>query len=122
MAPITVIYSLLMIALGFGTYWVTEGDKGLTPLIPAFFGAVFLFLGLLGLKDNLRKHAMHAAAALALIAFLAPVIRLAVSGVKSSLAATEQGIMAALSAGFVGLCVRSFIEARRARARREAVG
>jgi hypothetical protein len=120
MAPITLVYSLLMIALGIATYFAT-GVKHVTALIPAFFGAAFFVLGLLGLKDNLRKHAMHLAAALGLLAFIAAMGVLVTRGPSGSpIAALEEAIMAALSAGFVGLCVRSFITARRARERREA--
>lgn len=114
MARVTLIYGLLMIALGVGMYFGT-GTPSVTALIPAFFGGVFLLLGLLALKDQLRKHAMHAAAALALVAFVASVGVLLARGTAKPLAAAEQAIMALLSAGFVGLCVRSFIQARRAR-------
>src|SRR5438094_73879 len=115
MAPITLIYSVLMIILGVGTYLATETTSK-TPLIPAGFGIVFLLLGLLAFNDKLRKHVMHAASALGLVAFLAAVIVLIVRGGSASQAALgEQGVMALLSAGFVALCVRSFIEARKAR-------
>ncbi len=119
MAPITLVYSALMIALGVGVYFAT-GTPSVTALIPAFFGAAFLLLGLLALKSAMRKHAMHAAAALALIAFVVPAGRLVLKGIGDKpLAAAEQGIMALLSAGFLALCVRSFIAARKARAQRE---
>ncbi len=121
MARVTIVYSLLMMALGLGMYLGT-GTPSWTALIPAFFGAVLLTLGLLAFNDNLRKHAMHAAAALALLAFLASAGVLIARGFARPLAAAEQVIMAFLSAGFVGLCVRSFIQARRARAQREAGG
>ena len=120
MARITLIYSLLMMALGVGTYLAADTTSK-TPLIPAAFGVAFLLLGLLAFHDKLRKHAMHAASALALVAFLAAVVVLIVRGGSASPTALgEQGVMALLSAGFVALCVRSFIEARKARARREA--
>lgn len=115
MAPVTLVYSVLMIALGSGFYLASD-KPSVTALIPAFFGGVFLVLGLLARKEHLRKHAMHAASALGLVACLSAVAVLVIRGsTASGLALTEQTIMALLSAGFVALCVRSFIEARRAR-------
>lgn len=115
MAPITLIYSVLMIALGIGTYLATDTTSK-TPLIPAGFGIVFLLLGVVAFNDKIRKHAMHAASALGLVAFLAAVIVLIIRGGSASPTALgELGVMALLSAGFVALCVRSFIEARKAR-------
>ena len=113
MAPITLGYAVLMIALGLITYFAT-GAKSVTALIPTFFGLAFLLCGVLALKEQLRKHAMHAASALGLIAFMAAVAVLTIRG-STGAAAVEQGIMAALSLAFVVLCVRSFIMARRAR-------
>src|SRR5581483_5545254 len=83
MAPIPLIYSVLMIALGVGTYLATETSSK-TPLIPAGFGVVFLLLGLLAFNDKMRKHAMHAASALGLVAFLAAVMVLIVRGGSAS--------------------------------------
>src|SRR4051812_1158701 len=123
MAPIALVYSLLMIVLGVGAYFGTDAvtKNAVTALIPTGFGVVFLLLALLAFNEGMRKHAMHAASALGLLAFLAAVVVLILrGGTESTTAAVEQGIMAFLSAGFVALCVRSFIQARRARTQREA--
>src|SRR5947209_20632878 len=82
MAVPTLIASLLLIVVGVVSYANgTPGDDGKvspTALIPAFFGAVLAICGLLAFKDNLRKHAMHAAAVVGLLGALGgfmPLIR-----------------------------------------------
>ena len=60
MPKITLIFSVLYIALGLAAFSLT-GAVHKTALIPAYFGIVLLVLGLLGQKENLRKHVMHAA-------------------------------------------------------------
>src|SRR5262245_47669024 len=90
------------------------------------FGLVFVILGMLATKEKLLKHAMHAAAALALLGFLAtaalsfPKLPALLSGgeVERPNAVIAQAIMAALCAVFVGLCIKSFLDARRRRADR----
>lgn len=124
MALNTVIYSVLMILLGVGSFFMAEaGHRSPTALIPSFAGVVFLGLGLATMAaPHLRKHLMHAAAALGLLCVVAgggrAIGTLAKAGFDFSavngLAVGAQLIMAALSAGFVGLCVMSFIAARKA--------
>lgn len=114
MARITIIFAVLLIALGIGTYVGTEFKP--TALIPAGFGVVLLLSGLIALKEHLRKHAMHAASMVALLGVVAAVVSLIVRGsVASSVAIAEQVAMALLCGGLLFLCVRSFINARRAR-------
>jgi hypothetical protein len=119
MPRLTIIYGLLLAILGIGAYFAS-GQASVTALIPAFFGVPLAALGLLALGDGARKHAMHAAAALATLGLLgtAPgVIKLigALAGdeLARPTAVAVQTIMAVLSAVFVALCVRSFIQARR---------
>jgi hypothetical protein len=58
---------IVLIALGVGGYLAT-GAASVTALIPAFIGAAFALLGLLGRREALRRHAMHVAMLLALLA------------------------------------------------------
>jgi hypothetical protein len=105
---------LLLIALGGGFYFGT-GQKSVTALIPAFFGLAFVLLGLLGRNDRLRKHVMHAAAALGLVGLIVPLVRLLPKLSELELdnpAVLEQVLMAVVCAVFVVLCVRSFVVAR----------
>jgi hypothetical protein len=125
-ANITIGLGIVLIVLGVGGYFGTDRASW-TALIPAFLGGPLLLLGLLALKDNLRKHAMHAAVVLGLLGFLGTIPGL-VKLVKMAfgvaperpVAVYMQSIMAVLCGLFVVLCVRSFIAARRSRARSAA--
>ena len=93
----------------------------MTALIPAAFGAVLAILGWLARNQRYQKHAMHVAAAIGLMGFLGSVGGLTeildlISGadVQRPAAVVSQSAMALLMAAFVGLCVKSFIDARRA--------
>ena len=123
MAPVSIGFGVVLIVLGVGFYLAT-GQQHPTALIASGFGLVLLLLGLVALKDSLRKHAMHLAAMVGLIGFLVPAVMALpklpalLSGEAARPAAVvEQLIMAALCLLFVLLCVRSFIVARRNRAR-----
>ena len=116
MASTTIIFGLLLTLLGFLGYFLT-GTSSITALIPAAFGIVLVALGFLARSDALRKHAMHAAAAVALLGMvgaLIPLIRTP-AGVRPAMAVYSQVAMVILTGLFVALCVRSFIAARRAR-------
>lgn len=118
MAKITIVVGLILIALGLAGYFGT-GTTSVTALIPAFFGAPILLLGCLSLKDSLRMHAMHLAVLLGLLGFLGGAVRagmtLASGEIKIPVAFGMTVAMAVVCAVFVGLCVRSFIQARKAR-------
>lgn len=108
----------LMGLIGF----TVSGAESITALIPTFFGIPILVLGLIGRKENLRKHMMHAVAALALIGFfgsvrgIAPLIEMLQGhDVLRPLATIMQSAMALLTLGFIILAVKSFIDARRQR-------
>jgi hypothetical protein len=117
MAHTTIVFGLLLTGLGLAGYFLA-GGVSVTALIPAFFGIVLLILGLLARSEALRKHAMHAAAAVALIGFAGALMSLlrAPFDTRSPLANFSQVTMALLTAVFVALCVKSFRDARRARA------
>jgi sulfite exporter TauE/SafE len=121
MGPITIGFGLFLIILALVTF-IATGSEHLTALIPAGFGVLLAILGALARKDSLRKHVMHAAAALGLIGFVMPAIMVVrrllnpdPDPSRGPAALIEQSIMALASAVFVGLCVKSFIDARRAR-------
>lgn len=122
MGPITIITGILLIALGVGVYIPTEAK---TALIPAYFGLALLLLGLLAGVEKIRMHVMHVAVLVGLIGFIVPaymVTKTLLSGtVERPLAVTEQGIMAVISLIYVILCIKSFIDARRARKQQAAM-
>jgi hypothetical protein len=112
----------LLILLGIAGYAMSE-PRALTALIPAFFGLPIAICGAIALNPAARKHAMHAAAALATLGVLGTaamvikgIIRRAQGeALARPLAFWMQTIMLLILVIFVALCVRSFIEARRAR-------
>jgi drug/metabolite transporter (DMT)-like permease len=130
MAVPTLITAILLIVVGVVGYANgTPGDDGKvspTALIPAFIGAVLAVCGLLAFNDKFRKHAMHLAAAVGLLGAIGgfmPIIRqISKTGefdpTKPSAIAGELMILICLV--FVGLCVNSFIQARKARKAKEA--
>lgn len=120
MVKITAFFGFLELLLGVLFYMVT-GGTAVTALIPAIFGLLMLVTSLIGKRDHLRKHAMHCAAMLGLLGILGSIksvgkIGALIAGTAERPAAiTEQLIFLVLSATFLFLCVRSFIEARKAR-------
>ena len=114
---VTRVVGFLLIVLGVSSYFGT-GRTSLTAMIPAYFGAVFLILALVARKPDARRHALHAAVALALIGALAVLPR-----VFAGISAGDFGrpaVMSQLATAivlliYVALGVKSFIEARRAR-------
>ena len=120
MPRITVIFSLIYIALGLGGYFLT-GAVHKTALIPAAIGVILLVLGLLAGNEKLRMHVMHAALLIGLLALLGTASSLlklpsAIDGTAARPGAVlAQAAPAVLSVVDLGVGVRSFIAARRAR-------
>lgn len=103
-----------IIAYGYGIY---SGNASPTALIPAGFGLILLILGhLSNAKENLRKHLMHVAVLVGLIGFIIPIWRLLskISDFSLTFASTILISMAVICLVFVLLCVKSFIDARKA--------
>lgn len=117
MPSTTRLVGIVLIVLGVGSYFLT-GRTSVTALIPAIFGAIFLVLALVARAESARRHAMHAAVALALIGMLATLGRAVpaiLAGHLSKPAVLAQVAMAVILAIYVALGVQSFIAARRAR-------
>lgn len=121
LAKVTIAFGVLMIILGIAGF-VATGAEHKTALIPAFAGALLGAAGFVALNPNLRKHAMHGAATIALLGFfgtISGVIKLIKWGLGTEparpAAVVSQAIMAVLCAIFVALCINSFIAARRSR-------
>jgi hypothetical protein len=118
-ANTTITFGVIFILLGLGGYFGT-GMASPTALIPAAFGLVFCVLGAIARDPAKRKHTMHTAALLGLLAVLgsgrgltkiAPL--LAGEPVERPSAVIAQAIMAVLGIIFVALCIKSFRDARR---------
>lgn len=104
---------------------VAGAKKGpsVTLFIPAVFGGLLILCGGLATKESLRKHAMHAAATIALLGGLVAGGRGLSALLKAPdpekpvnlLATISVWSMSILCLAFVGLCVQSFMAAARAR-------
>jgi hypothetical protein len=122
MHHITLATGVLLVAIGlFGYFGSASENPSPTALIPAGFGVVFIILGLVAHKAGARKHAMHAAAAIALIGALMAASRINVGKLVSDDVSMRRPeamkfLMALTCFVFVILCVWSFISARRRRA------
>jgi hypothetical protein len=117
MPSVTRVVGFLLILLGVVGY-VGTGGASITALIPALVGALFLVLALVARSPETRKHVMHAAVAIALVAVIGVVPRIlsAVNaGETQRPAVLAQIAMAVILAVYVLLGVKSFVDARRAR-------
>ncbi len=123
MAKLTVTFGVLLILLGLIGYEAPV-IHSFTALIPAAFGLVLVVLGILARTPNQKKRmiVMHIAVTVGLLGFLGTVkgvydfIRIETGHFVAIPAMAEaQTAMALIMLCYVLLCVRSFIEARRAR-------
>ncbi len=118
MPIITIIIGVLLSATGILGF-ISTGSQHPTALIPLVVGTLFEMMGALALKPTMRKHAMHAAAMVGVLGFLAAGGRLIVAMLKgtlpSGMALFSLLSMAILCGLFVVLCVNSFIQASRNR-------
>jgi hypothetical protein len=120
-APIAIVFGALLTALGVGLYLATEAP---TALIPAYFGGVLIVLGIVARAgdEKVRKHTMHLAAMVGLLGCVIPafrVVKALAEGTEFNRAMGGQLAMAVLCGIFVALCVKSFIDIRRARKQEE---
>ena len=123
MHHVTLAIGVILTAIGlFGYFGSASDNPSPTALIPAAFGAVLIVLGLVAHRASVRMHAMHAAVMVGLIGFLLAGGR---GFMKLGLAASDDLtisrpvrlvlLMAIVCLVYVGLCVGSFISARRRR-------
>jgi len=122
MPKLAITFGILLDLLGVGAF-VATGSSHVTALIPSFIGTPILIFGALSLAmPHLRKHFMHGAAMFGLIGTLGglgmglPKLGSLIAGIADRpVAVILQVAMGILSAIFLALCVKSFIDARRAR-------
>lgn len=116
MPNLTFLVGALLVVLG-GYAYTGSATRSPMALIPALLGLAFIVLAFLAGRESLRKHAMHAAAALSLlgiVAGLGPVVMARTRPVPPLMVRTT-ATMAVLCAVFLFFAVRSFVAARRAR-------
>jgi hypothetical protein len=129
MSNLAIVFGVLLGILG-GVLFGFSGSHSPTALIPSAFGVALILCGFIAKNEKARMHAMHFAALLGLLGFAIPIWRLVKKFVFPTDRPAEfnewadggQIAMAALSGVFLALCVKSFIDARRARKAREATG
>ena len=116
MASTSIVFGVLLTLLGLGGFFLT-GTSSVTALIPAFLGILLIVLGFLARSEHTRMHAMHAAAVVALIGFLGALFSLLRTplGLRPAMAVFSQIATVLLTGIFLALCIRSFLDARRAR-------
>jgi hypothetical protein len=122
LAKVTVVFAILLIALGMVGYFGT-GAQHATALIPTWFGAALGMFGLLAMSpdEGRRKLFMHVAVTVGLLGFIGG----AIESIRGYVHAVHAGMqpdtialaskltMTGLLLIYVILCVRSFIAARR---------
>ncbi|MGE5437368.1 MAG: hypothetical protein ACM3O3_09105 [Syntrophothermus sp.] len=116
MALFSIISGMLLIVLGLIGYFGLD-SKSITALIPAFIGFPLLILGIVALKEQYIKHAMHGAAVLMLLGLIGTGVRAlpkAFSGEMSN-AVIVQLIMFVICLVFIIAAIMSFINARKRR-------
>lgn len=116
MAVFSIIAGVLLIILGLVGYFGMESNS-ITALIPAFIGFPLLVLGIVGLKEQYLKHAMHGAAVLMLLGLIGTGVRAlpkAFSGEMNN-AIIVQLIMFVICLVFIIAAIMSFRNARRNR-------
>jgi uncharacterized membrane protein HdeD (DUF308 family) len=123
MAPIAILFGVLLTLLGGGLYLYTD-MVSVTALIHAFFGIPLILCGVIAMNEKFRMHAMHGAALIGLLGFVLPLGRVIYASTKPEFqfgaAAGGSIAMSVLCLVFLGLCVKSFIDARIARKQKEA--
>ena len=118
MTATTRLAGLALTVVGLVGY-VGTGRTSLTALIPAFIGVAFLLLAMIARNEAARKHAMHAGMVVALVGLVATSSRLLpalVSGATGRPAFWQQLVTALVLAWFLGKGIKSFRDARLARA------
>jgi len=90
-AKLAIGFAVALIALGVGGYFAAAAEaRSLTALIPAIAGGLLLICGLLAMNPAIRMHAMHGAAMVGLLGFLAPLGRLIPQAIKGTPPSPQQ--------------------------------
>ena len=118
MASFTLRIGLLLVVFG-GASYVMMGGASPTALIPSVVGALLVLCGVLARNERARRHAMHAAAAIALIGILgtaSALLRLPdlLTGalVPRRPAVIARASMAIILIVYLAVSVKSFVDAR----------
>ena len=124
MSSVSIVCGFLLILIGiigYG-YGMMNGGSSPTALIPAIFGIILAILGFIGKsKPDLRKHLMHGAVIISLLGFVGTAGSfLKIASVFSGTAERPAAVIAQFATAiiclvFVVLCIKSFVDVRKAR-------
>jgi len=124
MPSLSMLFGFILAVLGVAGF-ISTGSSSYTALIPAIFGIILYVCGRVGMSaPKTRKHVMHVAALVSVVGILGVVPRFAgklpalFSGQPVEPSATAvilQLVTAILLVVFLILCIKSFIDARKAR-------
>jgi uncharacterized membrane protein len=112
---------IALIAVGLIAY-VASGADSPTALIPAALGLLLVVLGIVGTRENARRHAMHAAMLVALVGIagtamnLGDLPQLFNGEAERPLAVVASAVTAVVLVVYLVVGIRSFVAARRSSA------
>ena len=118
LTTITLAVGAVLTGLGIAGYALT-GATSLTALIPSLVGVLILGCGVLARREKLRRHAIHAALAIALLGALGSLMNVAKIGqviagtAERPAAVVVSTVMFVVLVAYIGVGVRSFVAARR---------
>ncbi len=118
LTTITLAVGAVLTGLGIAGYALT-GATSLTALIPSLVGVLILGCGVLARREKLRRHAIHAALAVALLGALGSLMNVAKIGqviagtAERPAAVVVSTVMFVVLVAYIGVGVRSFVAARR---------
>jgi hypothetical protein len=122
MPTLAIVFGIILNAMGFGAYLASD-PRAFTALIPVLFGSIIFLCGFMAvIKPSIRMHVMHVAALTGLLGTLGglgmglPKLGTLIAGTADRPLATSMQIaLGVVCLCFLVLCVKSFIDARRAR-------
>lgn len=118
MTTITLAAGAVLTVLGIAGY-ALSGAASLTALIPALVGVLLAICGVLARQEKLRRHAIHAALAVALLGALGSLMNVVKIGqvfagtAQRPTAVVVSTIMFLILVAYLAVGVRSFVAARR---------
>ncbi len=122
MPKLAIFFGLVLDILGVAAF-IATGATHFTALIPSVFGTIIFLSGIVAIiRPGARKHAMHVAALFGLLGTLGglgmglPKLGAVFEGTAPRpVAVIMQISMGLIALVFLALCVKSFIDARRAK-------
>lgn len=121
MPKISVLFGTLLSVLGLYGYF-GMGRASVTALIPLFIGVPIIILGVLAFDEKKVKHTMHIASVLVLLGLIGSVYRFLEKLINGNMDSSSIVliIMIVICIIFLMLAINSFIEARKAREKKQA--